>query len=277
MDPAPGLYRIRIHGRLGATALSAFPAMVSQLEDGETVLTGLLADRSAVFGVIAEIEALGLDLLELRRLLPGTKSPATVTASHLVTGDPGAMFRACPTRPGAQRSLSTPGEESEMTHDNEAIVRHAYHTAEGSVLDIAGFVGSFAEDGVINMGHSGRRDHRQGGGQQSYRGEQLGELVLSVVKQIPDVHRELHRVTVLGDTVAVELSIQGTFLGPLETPAGIVQPTGAKIDVPTADFWYLRDGKIETFNCYVMVSTMLAQMGVMPDFASAVAAPVAER
>ena len=89
-------------------------------------------------------------------------------------------------------------------------------------------------------------------------------------KLIPDVHRELHRVTVLGDVVAVELSIQGTFLGPLETPAGIVQPTGAKIDVPTADFWYLRDGKIETFNCYVGYSIMFAQMGVLPDFASAV-------
>jgi len=74
MDPAPGLYRIRIHGRLGATALSAFPAMVSQLEAGETVLTGLLEDRSAVFGVIAEIEALGLELLELSRLPPRAKS-----------------------------------------------------------------------------------------------------------------------------------------------------------------------------------------------------------
>jgi len=77
MDPGPGLYRIRINGRLGATALSAFPAMVSQLEGGETVLTGLLADRSAVFGVIGEIEALGLDLLELRRLLPRAKSPSS--------------------------------------------------------------------------------------------------------------------------------------------------------------------------------------------------------
>ena len=37
-----------------------------------------------------------------------------------------------------------------MTYDTEAIVRHAYHTAEGSVLDVAGFVASFAEDGVIN-------------------------------------------------------------------------------------------------------------------------------
>ena len=147
-----------------------------------------------------------------------------------------------------------------MTYDNEAIVRHAYHTAEGNVLDVAGFVGSFTDDGVFN----------DVVGDESYLGEQLGEVVLRMGKLIPDVHRELHRVTVLGDVVAVELSIQGTFLGPLETPAGIVQPTGAKIDVPTADFWYLRDGKIETFNCYVGYSTMFAQMGVLPDFASAV-------
>jgi hypothetical protein len=42
--------------------------MVSQLKAGETVLTGLLEDRSAVFGVIAQIEALGLELLELRQI-----------------------------------------------------------------------------------------------------------------------------------------------------------------------------------------------------------------
>jgi hypothetical protein len=64
----PGLYTIRIRGRLGATALSAFPTMVSELNGGETVLTGLLEDRSAVFGVLAQIEALGLELLELRQI-----------------------------------------------------------------------------------------------------------------------------------------------------------------------------------------------------------------
>jgi hypothetical protein len=64
----PGLYTIRIRGRLGATALSAFPSMVSELNGSETVLTGLLEDRSAVFGVVAQIEALGLELLELRQI-----------------------------------------------------------------------------------------------------------------------------------------------------------------------------------------------------------------
>ena len=62
----PGLYAIRIKGRLGATALSAFPTMVSELKGGETVLTGPLEDRSALFGVIGQIEALSLELLELR-------------------------------------------------------------------------------------------------------------------------------------------------------------------------------------------------------------------
>ena len=39
-----------------------------------TVLTGL-RDRSALYGVLAAIEALGLDLLELRKLIPDRESP----------------------------------------------------------------------------------------------------------------------------------------------------------------------------------------------------------
>jgi hypothetical protein len=38
------------------------------------VLTGLL-DRSALYGVLCEIEALGLDLLEIRKLTPDRTSP----------------------------------------------------------------------------------------------------------------------------------------------------------------------------------------------------------
>ena len=71
MAAPPSLYEIRIRGRLGATALSAFPAMAAELTGAETVLTGVLEDQSAVFGVLAQIEALGLELLELRKVPPG--------------------------------------------------------------------------------------------------------------------------------------------------------------------------------------------------------------
>jgi hypothetical protein len=62
------LYTIRIKGRLGATALSAFPTMAAEPSGSDTVLVGWLQDRSAVFGVLAQVEALGLELLELRQI-----------------------------------------------------------------------------------------------------------------------------------------------------------------------------------------------------------------
>ena len=74
MATLPGLYTIRINGRLGATALSAFPSMAAELKGGQTVLTGLLEDRSAMFGVLAQIESLGLELVELRPVRAGPKS-----------------------------------------------------------------------------------------------------------------------------------------------------------------------------------------------------------
>ena len=151
-------------------------------------------------------------------------------------------------------------DEAITTHDNEAIVRNAYHTAEGNVLDIPGWIGSFTEDGVFNNVT----------GEESYRGEHLKDIVITFAKMFPDVHRELHRVNVMGDVVAIELSIQGTFRGPMETPAGVIQPTGAKVNIPCADFFYMRNGNIERFDCYPALNMMLKQMGVPPDFASAV-------
>jgi hypothetical protein len=62
MDPVPAPYMIRINGHLGATVLSAFPALAPQHHGGAT---GLL-DQSALYGVLAEIEAPGLDLLEIQ-------------------------------------------------------------------------------------------------------------------------------------------------------------------------------------------------------------------
>jgi hypothetical protein len=67
MDPASARYLIRLNGHLGATLLSAFPAMTWRREGAETVLTGVL-DRPGLHGVLAEIETLGLELLEVRQV-----------------------------------------------------------------------------------------------------------------------------------------------------------------------------------------------------------------
>jgi hypothetical protein len=60
-------YQIRVRGHLGRTLQGAFPALHAQAEGADTVLTGLLADQAALFGLLAQIEALGLELLEVKR------------------------------------------------------------------------------------------------------------------------------------------------------------------------------------------------------------------
>jgi hypothetical protein len=69
MDWAPALYMIRVDGHLGALALSAFPGMTPRQRGTHTVLTGWL-DQSALYGVLAEMEAIGLVLLEVRQMEP---------------------------------------------------------------------------------------------------------------------------------------------------------------------------------------------------------------
>ena len=64
-NTAPCLYRIRIRGALGETLLAAFPSLEAETRSGETVLSGTLPDQAALHGVLSEIEALGLELLEV--------------------------------------------------------------------------------------------------------------------------------------------------------------------------------------------------------------------
>jgi ketosteroid isomerase-like protein len=143
---------------------------------------------------------------------------------------------------------------------NEEIVREAYRLSEGDVLDVRGFRALFTEDGTFNDMPNAM----------TFRGDQIAEAVSGLAGVFPDVHRELLEVHAVGDVVAVELRIQGTHLGEFPTPLGGIRPTGNRIDVPTADLWYLREGKIERFNCYNSANLLLAQIGVNPDFKSAI-------
>ena len=67
-DPTRPHYEIRVRGHLGARMLRAFRPLTAVTHGGDTLLTGRLGDTAAVYGVIAKLEALGLDLVELRQL-----------------------------------------------------------------------------------------------------------------------------------------------------------------------------------------------------------------
>jgi hypothetical protein len=75
MADDPFLYQFRVNGLLGPTLLTAFPALRPEQQGAETVLTGLLPDTAALYGVLAEFEALGLELLEVRKVRAPASDP----------------------------------------------------------------------------------------------------------------------------------------------------------------------------------------------------------
>jgi len=64
----PQSYEIRVRGHLGGTFRTAFPGLRARTHGNDTVLWGSLADRAALYGVLAMIETLGLELVELRQV-----------------------------------------------------------------------------------------------------------------------------------------------------------------------------------------------------------------
>jgi hypothetical protein len=61
-------YEIRVRGRVTAVLLDSFQGMESTVEPVETVLHGPVRDQAELHGLIDRIQALGLELIEVRRL-----------------------------------------------------------------------------------------------------------------------------------------------------------------------------------------------------------------
>jgi hypothetical protein len=61
-------YEIHIKGRVGEELAAAFEPLASAVHPVETVLHGEIADQAALHGVLDRVQALGLELIEVRRL-----------------------------------------------------------------------------------------------------------------------------------------------------------------------------------------------------------------
>ncbi len=66
--PVP--YRIRLKEGLGDKWSDWFEQMVISRKDGETILTGPVADQAALHGLLIQIRDLNLTLLAVERLAP---------------------------------------------------------------------------------------------------------------------------------------------------------------------------------------------------------------
>jgi hypothetical protein len=67
----PCIYEIRIEGHLTDRWSDWFDGLAIRSEpDGETILSGLIVDQPALFGVLNRIQSLHLVLVSVRRISP---------------------------------------------------------------------------------------------------------------------------------------------------------------------------------------------------------------
>lgn len=64
----PSFYEIRVAGVLPPEALLDFERLTAAVQPVETVLHSSLLDQAALHGLLARLEALGVQVLEIRRL-----------------------------------------------------------------------------------------------------------------------------------------------------------------------------------------------------------------
>lgn len=60
-------YEITVRGRLSDMPVSAFNGLIANTTQSHTVLRGAIADRGGLFRVLDDLEAMGLELLVVRR------------------------------------------------------------------------------------------------------------------------------------------------------------------------------------------------------------------
>jgi hypothetical protein len=72
IDPGqPTAYQIRVKGHLGRQWTAWFEGLVITLEDnGDTLLTGPVADQAALHGLLKKVRDLGTPLISVNRVQP---------------------------------------------------------------------------------------------------------------------------------------------------------------------------------------------------------------
>ncbi len=69
------VYQLRVKGHLDPRWSDGFDGLIITLEDnGDSLLTGPVADQAALYGLLKKLRDLGLPLLAVNRLTPDQES-----------------------------------------------------------------------------------------------------------------------------------------------------------------------------------------------------------
>ncbi len=79
---------------------------------------------------------------------------------------------------------------------------------------------------------------------------------------MPDSKATIHNEYVSGDAVVLEISWRGTHTGPLQTPRGVIAPTGKTFSLRACQVVELAGDKTKAVRHYFDMATLMQQLGV---------------
>ena len=82
---------------------------------------------------------------------------------------------------------------------------------------------------------------------------------------LPDSRLVVGQITEDGDRVIVEGKYTGTHTAPMQTPQGVVPPSGRSLDLPYCEIFEVEAGRIARHRVYYDQMTFAAQLGLLPE------------
>ncbi|MFF0903056.1 UNVERIFIED_CONTAM: ester cyclase [Kocuria sp. CPCC 205316] len=148
---------------------------------------------------------------------------------------------------------SVVGPVPDGEEDRRAAVDHAI--AALNAHDAPGFAATYSPDAIVYTAASPDPVRGQAAIQQDTQ---------RWIDAMPDMTMEIEELLVDGAATAMRLLFVGTHTGPLETPMGVVEPTGRRVVVPMAVFnRHGEDGTTEVEHRYLDMMSMAQQLGLV--------------
>jgi ketosteroid isomerase-like protein len=215
-------YTIRLAGGLGATTLGAFPEFASHIDGSMTTLTGELPDSAALYGAVARLEALGLDLVDLHRLHNSGRARVDddhadrTTASH-------------PARTHAGRMTIIDSDAGALAH-----ARAIFEAFDAK--DVSALSALMTDDVRLRLGNAETVDGKSA----------FAEAVNAFFASVAGFRHDVIDVWSDGDTLIAELDVHYTRLD------------GRQVSVPCCNVFRLRDGSVADYRTYIDVTPVYA-------------------
>ena len=215
-------YTIRVAGGLGATTLGAFPEFASHIDGSITALTGELPDSAALYGALARLEALGLDLIDMHRL--DDRGRARVDDDH--------TDRTTASHPPRMHA----GRMTIIDSDAEALAYARAIFEAFDAKDVSALSSLMTDDVRLRLGNAETVEGKSA----------FAEAVNGFFASVAGFRHDVINVWRDGDTLIAELDVQ------------YIRIDGREVSVPCCNVFRLRNGSVADYRTYIDVTPVYA-------------------